>query len=210
MDWDKVWHRLKEEHDILQSREEYIAFLKLIEHDDSIYNVLEIGFYKGGIARGIMGTLGGQGHLKKYIAIDIPDHFDRHPDALAIAQAYEQQLPGVFTLLQGKSENLVSRALDLMGEDYIDLLFIDGDHSCEGALRDFEYYQCLVRDGGMIVFHDIYMDTIKAVWGDIRKRYPWTTLMLNQKEGYYGIGIMWKNVEPLPLPDPGDMTYGGV
>lgn len=37
----------------------------------------------------------------------------------------------------------------------VDFLFIDGDHSYEGVRRDFEMYSQLVREGGLIVLHDI-------------------------------------------------------
>lgn len=36
-----------------------------------------------------------------------------------------------------------------------DFLFIDGDHTLEGVQKDFEMYSSLVRDGGIIAFHDI-------------------------------------------------------
>ena len=38
---------------------------------------------------------------------------------------------------------------------FIDFLFIDGDHSYEGAKTDFENYGRLVRKGGVIAFHDL-------------------------------------------------------
>jgi cephalosporin hydroxylase len=40
----------------------------------------------------------------------------------------------------------------------LDLLFIDGDHSYEGVTADFKLYSPLVRQGGMIVLHDIVPD----------------------------------------------------
>jgi predicted O-methyltransferase YrrM len=36
----------------------------------------------------------------------------------------------------------------------IDLLFIDGDHSEEGCLKDWEDWSSYVRDGGYVIFHD--------------------------------------------------------
>jgi predicted O-methyltransferase YrrM len=38
--------------------------------------------------------------------------------------------------------------------DSLELLFIDGDHSYEGARRDFERWSPLVRAGGTVLFHD--------------------------------------------------------
>jgi predicted O-methyltransferase YrrM len=37
----------------------------------------------------------------------------------------------------------------------VDLLFIDGDHSHEGALADWRNYGPLLRPGGIVVMHDI-------------------------------------------------------
>jgi predicted O-methyltransferase YrrM len=37
----------------------------------------------------------------------------------------------------------------------VDFLFIDGDHTYEGARMDFEMYAPLVRPGGIVAFHDI-------------------------------------------------------
>jgi predicted O-methyltransferase YrrM len=37
----------------------------------------------------------------------------------------------------------------------LDFLFLDGDHSYEGVVRDFELYSPLVREGGLVAFHDI-------------------------------------------------------
>lgn len=45
-----------------------------------------------------------------------------------------------------------------LGDDLIDFLFIDGDHTFEGVQKDFEMYGSLVRPGGIIAFHDIMRD----------------------------------------------------
>ena len=36
----------------------------------------------------------------------------------------------------------------------VELLFIDGDHSYEGARADFDRWSALVRPGGHLLFHD--------------------------------------------------------
>src|SRR5580692_6299979 len=43
----------------------------------------------------------------------------------------------------------------IFGDEKIDLLFIDGDHSYAGVKQDWEMYSPLVRDGGLVVFHDV-------------------------------------------------------
>ena len=37
----------------------------------------------------------------------------------------------------------------------VDVLFIDGDHTYAGIRSDYEMYGPLVRDGGIVAFHDI-------------------------------------------------------
>jgi predicted O-methyltransferase YrrM len=37
----------------------------------------------------------------------------------------------------------------------VDLLFIDGDHRHRGVQKDFEMYAPFVRNGGIVLFHDI-------------------------------------------------------
>jgi hypothetical protein len=41
---------------------------------------------------------------------------------------------------------------------HLDFLFIDGDHSVEGCLFDFENFEKDVKRGGYIAFHDYYPD----------------------------------------------------
>jgi predicted O-methyltransferase YrrM len=47
----------------------------------------------------------------------------------------------------------------------VDLLFIDGDHTLEGVRRDFDLYSSLVRDAGIIAFHDIVPGPPESVGG---------------------------------------------
>lgn len=53
---------------------------------------------------------------------------------------------------QSETVDAVSGAL---GGRSIDALFIDGDHTYAGVKKDYEMYECLVRDGGIVAFHDI-------------------------------------------------------
>jgi len=58
-----------------------------------------------------------------------------------------------------------------VGGQPIDVLFIDGDHRYDGVRRDFLTYRDLVRDGGVIAFHDI-VDDHQVRFG--RKTAAWT------------------------------------
>lgn len=59
----------------------------------------------------------------------------------------------------------------------IDLLFIDGDHSYRGVKKDFQLYSPLVKQNGLIVFHDILCHPkvpeckVDKFWNEIKHRY---------------------------------------
>jgi len=84
-----------------------------------------------------------------------------------------------------------------------DLVFIDGDHKHEASLKDFEMVLPLMREGGIILFHDVYPPseefTSKSYCNDtyktaeyIRKNYPeyeFVTLPF-----YFGVGV-FRNIK---------------
>ena len=55
----------------------------------------------------------------------------------------------------------------LRGEAFVDLLFIDGDHTTEGVKRDFDLAKRLVRVGGLIVFDDLERPEVEEAWAAI-------------------------------------------
>lgn len=73
-------------------------------------------------------------------------------------------------------QSTVDKLLDTLGSEKIDVLFIDADHRYEGVKRDFELYSPLVREGGLIAFHDVIVqnDTrsgVHILWRELRQRY---------------------------------------
>lgn len=75
----------------------------------------------------------------------------------------------------------------------LDLLFIDGDHTFDGAKSDWQMYAPLVRRGGLIVFHDIagnYADTqVKSFWDSLKSQYSHREY-ISHPNGKFGIGIL--------------------
>jgi predicted O-methyltransferase YrrM len=84
----------------------------------------------------------------------------------------------------------------LFGHRQIDLLFIDGDHSYEGVRRDFELYSPLVREGGMIAFHDIVpgppvlVGEVPRFWEELKPTQTTRELVEDWDQGAYGIGVV--------------------
>lgn len=90
----------------------------------------------------------------------------------------------------------------------VDLLFIDGDHSYEGAKSDFDTFSKFVRPGGMVVFHDIRLSDIAAdrpevrdTWGtSVAEDAPmidalWEEIKHDFRHEEYvvesGVGVLW-------------------
>lgn len=68
----------------------------------------------------------------------------------------------------------------------IDFLFIDGDHSYAMAKNDYKKYSPLVREGGVIAFHDAdVLPDVKKVFDEI----PNKKLLLRSM---HGIGVVFK------------------
>lgn len=64
------------------------------------------------------------------------------------------------TLINGRSDSpfVIDRVSRVLKGRKIDVLLLDGDHSYAGVSSDFHKFKELVRDGGLIVFHDIVED----------------------------------------------------
>jgi predicted O-methyltransferase YrrM len=86
----------------------------------------------------------------------------------------------------------------ILKDQYLDYLFIDGDHSYEGVKSDFENYRRYVRKGGLIVFHDILGAHpkrqelgVKMLWEELKPRFTRRAEYVSDaKRGYAGIGAL--------------------
>jgi predicted O-methyltransferase YrrM len=73
------------------------------------------------------------------------------------------------------------------------LVFIDGDHSYAGCMRDWELYGPLVSKPGLVAFHDIATHPpqdrceVDRVWRELKELFPVTELV---GKGDLGIGVL--------------------
>jgi predicted O-methyltransferase YrrM len=90
-----------------------------------------------------------------------------------------------------------SRIVRKLGQEKLDLLFIDGDHSYEGVKLDFEMYSPLVRPGGVIGFHDIVGHPpeaqchVKEFWDEVKQRYRHREIIDSPGQVWAGIGLLY-------------------
>lgn len=80
-----------------------------------------------------------------------------------VARRYwkKAEMQRVVTFVKGTSASVYSEIEEEIKQG-IDLLYIDGDHTINGAFYDFNRYYNDVRPGGIIVLHDIYPEMCSA------------------------------------------------
>lgn len=98
------------------------------------------------------------------------------------------------------SPDTYKRVVDTLYGESIDFLFIDGDHSYEGAKQDFEVYGQLVSPHGLIAIHDINEDGaeddpasgVGRFWKDLTKEYNTLSIVARRpgKRIPLGIGVV--------------------
>jgi cephalosporin hydroxylase len=85
----------------------------------------------------------------------------------------------------------------ILGDEKVDFLFIDGDHTYEGVKSDFETYFPLVRNGGFVAFHDIVpghpekVGGVPKFWSQIRRRFRHLEIVKDWNQGGFGIGVLY-------------------
>jgi predicted O-methyltransferase YrrM len=86
----------------------------------------------------------------------------------------------------------------------VDLLFIDGDHSYDGCLADFEMYRHLVAPDGIIAFHDICL--FPEQWPGTGVGPAWQVV----KARYGGEEILDEGGVTTPQLEPGQRWRWGI
>ncbi|MBW6474228.1 MAG: class I SAM-dependent methyltransferase [Anaerolineaceae bacterium] len=108
-----------------------------------------------------------------------------------------------------KDASTYNKVKNALHGQQLDLLFIDGDHSLFGVMNDFIRYAPLVRQKGIIAFHDIksnltnnnktddstYVGDVPLFWQMIKDTSGIQTkeIIENPKQNGYGIGIIIKD-----------------
>ena len=182
----------------LQVRKEILDFAYIVR-DRKPKTLLEIGTNTGGTFFVLCQLADPTGTV---ISLDLPSaRFSSLSRTLSqkILLRYMPRRSQKKYFLEGdshKAASLVRVQEKLLGRK-LDLLFIDGDHSYEGVLQDFEMYCPLVSQGGMVAFHDIAEHPkgsgceVNRFWNEVKRRYPYREIMQDPLQGWAGIGIIY-------------------
>ena len=104
-----------------------------------------------------------------------------------------------FIEMSSHSTSTVDAVTQLLNGRKIDALFIDGDHRYEGIKQDFECYRKFVRNGGLILLHDIVEDNgrgrawaggVPKLWQEVRSKFPHQEFICEHDQSGFGIGVL--------------------
>ena len=125
----------------------YILFDIAKNFGTSKINYVEIGCYAGGSACLML-----QRPNTNVISIDLGEPIN--PDIVKQNVNNLNTLGNQYSYIQANSQKkeTVEQLKNLI--DGIDILFIDGDHSYNGVINDFNLYSKMVKSGGYIIFDD--------------------------------------------------------
>ena len=154
---------------------EFLAALVKMSNYDTI---LEIGVFEGQTSQALIKALpkGGQ-----YVGIDIHDY---RTDATKL---YMSEGGKSIDFILGNSHN----ELRTLPTQHFDLIFVDGDHSWDSILPEFNLVEKLVSDGGVIAYHDtIHIEHPKRII-EYASQHNYNTTTLNTPEGR-GITLITK------------------
>jgi len=102
------------------------------------------------------------------------------------------------------AQSTIDKVKAILAGTNLDVLFIDGDHSYEGVKADFDAYQQMVKEGGLIVFHDIvedwqqrygcetnkYTGGVPKLFAEIKDNYQHYTFIEDPGQDGFGIGVI--------------------
>lgn len=155
--------------------------------------IVEIGTWKGG-SFFLFSRVASKNAM--LISIDMPNS----PGKISLIRAF--QLPEQkFYFIRSDSHEVETwnNLNDILKGRKIDFLFIDADHSYEAVKKDFEIYSPLVKEGGIIAFHDIMVRPpelgieVSKLWNEIKEKYDFIEIIKGRDyiRDWGGIGVLF-------------------
>lgn len=177
-----------------QVRSEFLELAKVVKEQNCKY-IMEIGTYRGG-------TLFVFSQLAdpRATIISLDFHltfFGKVRGTLqkSLLRRFVRNGKSLFLLRQNSHlPETLKVVRDILQEHELDFLFIDGDHSYEGVREDFMMYSPLVREGGLIAFHDVAESggsrEVNRLWEELKPQYKHEEFIHKTGSGAMGIGVL--------------------
>ena len=187
--FDELWGQFQQ----LHRKEELRQLVNLVEWFKP-KTILELGVCHGG-------------SFKMWEEVLPSDGMLIGADRLTVVQWKWKESPKNVLYVQGNldEESTVGQVKKSLAGRQVDFLYIDSNHYYDGVKHHYELFSPLVRDGGIVAFHDIR----NAPWGrygvgkflsELKEKYKWMEILVPLPEytdkyplrGADGIGIIFK------------------
>lgn len=143
--------------------------------------------------------------IETMVCIDL--HVKNKETLKLLARPKQQWL---FFDMSSYGDETIKRISKFLNGRLIDALFIDGDHRYEGVKQDFLRYRQFVREGGIILFHDIVESSgnssawaggVPQLWQELSPHYEHREFVQSRDQEGFGIGALrfTKAAQPFPL-----------
>ena len=182
----------------MQKPVELMFFLEHLK-DKKLKTVVEIGTANGGVLYALCQMAADDAHL---ISIDLPggEFGGGYPvEALKRFKKFRKGHQVLdFLMEDSHSPKTKNKLTELLGNNSIDLLFIDGDHTYKGVKQDWQMYSPLVKKGGTIAFHDICTHLnvprceVDKFWKQVKKGKQSIEYIDTNDTSWGGIGVITK------------------
>lgn len=182
----------------MQVKEETVQLMDLLAKE-KIKNFMEVGIADG-MTFYLWSALSEDSALK--VGIDFPNGGwgirRSYTEMAAVKQRLLSISPNTYILFgNSHDKNVKDWAEKTIGDEKLDFLFIDGDHSYEGAKQDYDFYSKFVKKGGLIALHDIkntktHKDTGCFVWKLWNELSGDKIEFLSDSSEFAGIGVIRK------------------
>jgi predicted O-methyltransferase YrrM len=177
-----------------QIRSEFLELAKMVKEQNCKY-IMEIGTFRGGTL-----FVFSQLAAPRATVISLDFHFSFLGKVYGALQKpllrkFVRNGKSLFLLRQNshlpETLNVIRHILN--GHE-LDFLFIDGDHSYEGVREDFMMYSPLVREGGLIAFHDVAESggsrEVHRLWQELKPNYQHNEFIHQTGSSAMGIGVL--------------------
>jgi cephalosporin hydroxylase len=182
-----------------QKRKEFLKFLKIAKRIKPKI-IVEIGTAQGG---SLFLFCRIADINAKIISIDLPggEYGGGYPKwKIPIFKTFVDGNQKIYLIrLDSHKKSTYKKVKRIIGNDSIDVLFIDGDHTYDGVKKDFGMYGKLVKRG-IVALHDIVAHPpekrceVNLFWKEIKNKYKSVEIIENKNQNWGGIGIIFKNI----------------
>ena len=181
----------------IQRRVEIIQLLKILKKKDPKI-IGEIGTAKGGTLFLLCNIINKN---SKIVSVDFPEGpfggKDYQKWKIPFYQSFAKKNQKL-ELIIGNSHlsETFDKVKESLADEKFDFLLIDGDHTYNGVKQDFNMYKELVKNNGIIAFHDVnpgpeeYVGGVPKFWNEVSKEHIYTDIIDKTNFHSYGIGLL--------------------